>query len=616
MSYYSTILASNPVAYYRLNEASGTVAHDASGNGYHATVSGATLSQPGAIGNDLDTSMFFTASGGVTLPNSLNVTTFSACSIEYWISIGAGWQYVCMTTDAVSTLLYQNGSLVPSNPTTSSNTIYIDQIFDFTGSRTTSGGLDEIAIYNSKLSASTIYGHYLAASAAVSTQSFLLNKFQVVKVYDTNGNFIDVIRDAPYLSGYKEQINAAADNVKLVLPRPVDAYDGSYQPGSKNTIVLGNNVQWWLYGLGLPSGGLLRYSGVIDTVTPKIDENGSETVEIVVTPYSQLVLGDHGITSTVTYGTAGSSGTYVDTGAIFSSFFTGSYANSSGATVSTIDAITGNPYCYPYTIDPTSSVATGQKTQFAFQNQNMSSAIQNILALSPSNYYFRMNQDQTVYFGKVPANPTYILRLGQHITSLQYNVDNVPRKNVIFVQGKGVSAKYVGSSVSTIGQRVYYKSDNRITDVNTAQTLANGLGAIYDQQFVRATVKIPDYRGDGYPGIGFDIEQFQVGQTVKIEDMRASGAAISGAGAVWGSLIWGDSKWGSPGAQNTLWGSFNWGGSVWGANVGSIFNVVVPIMSIQYDYWSVTLELGFRQPTLNRKLFDLEARFADATLVS
>jgi hypothetical protein len=244
------------------------------------------------------------------------------------------------------------------------------------------------------------------------------------------------------------------------------------------------------------------------------------------------------------------------------------------------------------------------------------SALTNVLLLSPSNYFFRANQDKTIYFGKVPAAPTYTLKLGQHISSIEFPQDNAPRKNVVVIQGKGVQGTYIGSSVSSLGQRCYFKSDNRITDAATAQTLANGIGAFLDQQQIRAKVKIPDYRGDQMPGLGYDIEKFKVGETVKIMDARAPVSSIAGQGSVWGSFVWGRDKWGSSGVSQTIWGSFTWGGALWGASVGSIFNQVLTICSIQYDYFSVTLEVGFRSPSLNRKIFDLEARFADASLVS
>lgn len=441
-----------------------------------------------------------------------------------------------------------------------------------------------------------------------------INKQQIVKCYDSAGNFIDIIRDAPLLN-CKENINAAADTVKFTLPRSIDAFDGAGQPGSRNTIVAGNVIQWWLYGAGLPVAGLLKYQGIIDEIAPKLDESGGESIEVTVTPFSQ-VLGDHGVgTTAVNFGTAGSSSTYIDTASIFHAFFTGAYIDRSGATVTVTDPVTSQPYGYPYAMDPASLTSTGQLVQFVFKNQKLTSVTNNLLALSTVSYFFRMNQAKTVLFGKIPTDPTHTLLLGQHISSIDYSVSNAPRKNVIVVQGAGsIKATATGTSAATIGERVYYKSDDRIADQNTANLMASGLLSILDREQVRAKVKVPDYRGSAITGKGYDIEAFRVGDTVKIVDARAKASSVVGMGDQWGAMVWGTGKWGAPGGQS-IWGAFNWNGSTWSASVGTIFNVVVPIVSIDYKYYYVELELGFRAPTLSRALFDLELRFQDATLV-
>lgn len=455
----------------------------------------------------------------------------------------------------------------------------------------------------------------ISYSLPYSSVDATINKFQVVKVYDPLMNFIDVIRDAPLLS-CKENISAAADTVKLTLPRAIDAFDGAGQPGSKGTIVEGNILQWWLYGAGLPANGLLKYQGYIDEIAPTLEEGDAEYVDVTVTPFSQN-LGDHGIgTTPVVFGTAGNSATYLDTAVIMKALFTGSYIDTSGNTVSVLDPITSQPYGYPFTWDPASLASTGQLVQFSFQSQKLISCINNLLALSTNQYFLRMNQDtKTALFGKIPTDPTHTLLLGQDISSIQYSMSNVPRKNVIVIQGAGtIKATATGSSVSSIGERVYYKADDRITDQNTAQQLANGILSILDVETVRAKVKVPDYRGSPQSGLGYDIEAFKVGQTVKIVDARAPSTSTAGSGAKWGSMVWGRDNWGAP-AGTTIWGAFLWGSAAWSASVGSIFNTINSIVSIQYDYFSVTLELGARQPSLSRALFDLELRMQDFSMV-
>lgn len=442
-------------------------------------------------------------------------------------------------------------------------------------------------------------------------QDLSFNKQMIVKCFTPDGAFIDVIRDAPLLT-FQSNINAADSSVTMTLPRSIDAFDGLYQPSSKSTIVKDNIIEYWLYGAGISSSGLLKYAGIIDEITPKLGDNGSESVDVLITSWSQLALGDHGITDAVTFGTSGNSSTYVDTGMIFQSFFSGSYVNSTGTTVSTIDASTSKPYCDPYTLDPTSTALTGNKTQIKCENQTNISALGNLVTLSPTNYYFRAQPNKVAYFGPIETSAKHTLLLGQNITSIEYSDSNVPRKNLIVVKGSGVSGKYTGSS-STVRQRFYGKSDDRITDANTAQALADGLGALLDREQIRAKVRVPDYRGDMLPGLGYDIELFKVGETVKILDVRPPKSSIEGEAAVWDSAIWDVDKYASI-TSPAVWDDATWDTDVWDAGVGSIFNTVVTIVSIQYDYFSATLELGFKAPTLNRKIYEIQSMLQEATL--
>lgn len=161
-TYAATILADHPAGYFRLDETSGTIANDLSGNGYNATVSGATLSQPGALVGDTDTCMQFTAGGGLTFPPALNPSTCNAATLEYWVNVGSGWHYVAIAIDANGTTLYYDGSAT----TSSGGSVLVGTNLDFSGSFTSGGYLDEVAIYHYKMSAGTALSHYLAGAAS------------------------------------------------------------------------------------------------------------------------------------------------------------------------------------------------------------------------------------------------------------------------------------------------------------------------------------------------------------------------------------------------------------------------------------------------------------------
>ena len=166
MSYYSTILADSPQAYYRLDETSGLVANDSSGNGHNATLpaSGITYSQTGALVGDADTSMLFTSTAALSLPYSLNPSTWTALSLEFWTKLSSGWQHIVVTTSnsTGTTTIYLNGSVYSSG---SGDFVGIDTDIYFAGSPL-SGNLDEISLYNYALTSTQVSNHYTAGTTS------------------------------------------------------------------------------------------------------------------------------------------------------------------------------------------------------------------------------------------------------------------------------------------------------------------------------------------------------------------------------------------------------------------------------------------------------------------
>lgn len=155
MSYYSAaVLATNPTAYYRLDEVSGTSATDLTGHGYTATYSGVSAyGQPGAIYQDSDTSAAFTSAGGLFLPYTLRMDTWTSLSLLFWILTAGVWTQVGLTCDGMTTLAYTNGQ--PATPGAGGSVI-IDSLFTC-GGIYAAGNLDEVAIWkNTVLSASVV----------------------------------------------------------------------------------------------------------------------------------------------------------------------------------------------------------------------------------------------------------------------------------------------------------------------------------------------------------------------------------------------------------------------------------------------------------------------------
>ena len=220
MAYRDEVLADGPVGYWRLGEAGGTTATDASASANHGTYQGAgtqtLLGQRGALGGDADTAVSLLAGGsGVLVPDSasFDLTSFT---LECWFNTngpgsgqrrlvgqgatgGANWA-LCTNSnqilflsalDAVSygvntsvTANTWHHYAVTLNRATQTITVYKDgNVLGTTacgatgttaiatgvgigcapdGTEQVAGLLDEVAVYPTALSAARVKAHYAA----------------------------------------------------------------------------------------------------------------------------------------------------------------------------------------------------------------------------------------------------------------------------------------------------------------------------------------------------------------------------------------------------------------------------------------------------------------------
>lgn len=417
-------------------------------------------------------------------------------------------------------------------------------------------------------------------------------KTQLVKVYSSSGQFLDVWRDAPLLAGFKEAVNAATSPMKVKLPRAFDNYDGVHGSSTRFTVQQGNVVTYTLFGPGLSgvnNTGTLRYQGVIDEIVPEVDEQGTESVTVTLVPQSSVVA-DATLTGTQQFGTPGNSGTYIDAATMFNWFFI------------TNNPLTGLPYMYPVTNDPGSYGPNSNQAQYTFQNQDIQSCFNVILTLFSSNtdFFWRATPNKTILLNTSNAEPQHSFNIGQHILTPSYNTSWMALKNFVQVlgastqivaltgsatQGTVYSALFVeplpypvvsgqqvvlnpGGSISQtltstggnaqgattlyvtsftananygvntgVGIPIYATaqgsstdfttygarclpaySDPRITDQATAQYVANTLLQASDQMTLATKIRVADYRGDIFPGFGYDIESIHVGDLCQINN--------------------------------------------------------------------------------------------------
>ena len=229
-AYASSVLAANPVAYWRLDETNGTALHDYAGGHNGLYNGGVSLDKPGYSAYDTDPAALFdgsTAYAQVPYYADLNPPVFSLeCWVyptggagnyrspfsnryinnggngyllyandqnkwSFWMGIGAGawisadgpavvlnqWTHLVGTFDGTNQVLYVNGQRVVSQAALLSvNTAAPLNIGrganDQSGAFYWPGSIDEVAVYGTALTASQVLDHYaLATTGALPPQT-------------------------------------------------------------------------------------------------------------------------------------------------------------------------------------------------------------------------------------------------------------------------------------------------------------------------------------------------------------------------------------------------------------------------------------------------------------
>jgi hypothetical protein len=225
-TYASTVLSDAPLAYWRLDEASGTVAHDSSGNGNDAMYTGGfTPGSPGALIGDADTAATLDGTTGYvdvgnrfafagTVPYTLEIWAQpknisasyqrlfarelptspregylvfvrgptaadpSTFSVERWVTdatnqcpqtaaIAQVWHHFVATYDGATSRIYLDGALAASQPAplalnATAASLYLGASA-FDAAGYFAGVVDEAAVYGTALTAARVSAHFHAS---------------------------------------------------------------------------------------------------------------------------------------------------------------------------------------------------------------------------------------------------------------------------------------------------------------------------------------------------------------------------------------------------------------------------------------------------------------------
>lgn len=214
MAYTDVILADAPVAYYRLNETSGTTAADASGNGRNGTFTGSTLNQTGLVPAILsgNASVFFNNGGAnyLTVPTSVRTALNGAAGItvEAWVKLEAlGDSRSLFAIPNISTTLAFEGFF---------NSVGGLQLIARSIS-TESGVTDSVTAANGTFNAGTVY--HIVAVVDYANNDLIIYKNGVQVAAKTDCAF-----DFPALQNQTTAASKIATNITSLSANVVDGW--------------------------------------------------------------------------------------------------------------------------------------------------------------------------------------------------------------------------------------------------------------------------------------------------------------------------------------------------------------------------------------------------------
>lgn len=401
-------------------------------------------------------------------------------------------------------------------------------------------------------------------------------KQQIVKVYTAAGVFLDVWRDAPLLNDQNFQapklaLNTISSQITITLPRKFDNFDEVGDDRGRGTVGHANIVQVWLVDNGSIPDGQLVYQGYIDGYAPKIDDDGHESVEVTVTPFDTF-LGDVKFIGTQNFGTNGLPSSYIDPVAMFNWPFQNN------------DPVTGLPYPFPLTLDPTNPNVSGVTYMLQFHNQSLSEWNEAVRTVAPAGWYWRTNhRDKTVSFAPALLTPRHTFIVGKHINQPYWQKDYTAFRNDIYVKGTGVTSRATSADVLQVGRHTEVIVEPRIIDQNTCDRYAAATLASLDVVAYRSTLNVVDIRGSA-SGLGYDIEAIQYGDTCRIQN-----PFFNQSNSIWDGAVWDTDSWDFP-------------------PTGQV-NQTVVIVGHTHQFDTVALELASLQPSQDRFLTDLALQF-------
>lgn len=438
------------------------------------------------------------------------------------------------------------------------------QFFDITFTSQSSAG----PIFFSDVNTGTEYSEWddLFLCEVVSDAE-RVEKQYFYRVYDKEGTFIKTWADVINAPSFSSYINTGPSELKLSLARTFADF------GEGNDAHFDNRVDVLVHDKDVTAtGGKLLYSGWISAYEPKLSAS-NEGVAITLLPYAarlgfDILTVSGGLTTQANFNS-------VDPSNIAQTILDNYNITASGLV----------------NYDTSSIHPTGTVVSYDFNAVDYRQALDKVLELTPQDWYWRIDADNIYTLKRKNYLADHTLNIGKEIQDISIfkNAEQIVNV-VLFTGGKLPSGEilykeYINQgSIDVFGRRVLKVQDGRVTNETTAGTIANKI--IYDKGSadVRVSIKVIDNNINR--SFGYDIESFDVGETVSINTPDKI-------------LI------------ESLWDVSEWDVDFWDFGQEYILAEPLQINAISYTPDYAVLELSSRNPEVSKRIQDVDRNLSN-----
>lgn len=405
-----------------------------------------------------------------------------------------------------------------------------------------SGGANRQYLASRSIEGTLVFGGSVRAIIIRDAEA-IQDKRYLYKVYDPDGNYIEVWKDVISDMTFTHEINTIGSSATIELARNSDTVGVSVEPlmteDSQNLLteddlaILGSIESKNQIG----SGSSVDYNNRVDVTVfyGGVEPLYTEDMDSILTEDDEELLADTGapngrriftgFISEINSRYGGSETTIVQLTSYGWDLDQFPITTSDGKTTvpflskdpsqivkDAVDKFMADSSSYgTYTTRDSLSIDdTGTVVSYTFRANTYKDVLEKTLELMPSNWYFRVGLgDNLVYYKERQATPQHLFYLGKHIKSLDLKGSIINSTNRVLFTGGGEPNLYIDRSevpADRTRRTLKMMSDNRVTVLDSAEIIADGAIDGSNKRLFRTTIEILTKQ--------YDIESISVGETV------------------------------------------------------------------------------------------------------